>query len=106
MATTVNLFTALTGNVTLDKVHAMFADFYKDSRFITVLPLHGGKDAVNFVSANEMTGKDSMKIFISGNDERIFITSIFDNLGKGASGAAIQCMNISMGADETSSLVL
>ena len=106
MATTVNLFTKLAGNVTLDKVHSMFADFYKDSRFITVLPLHGGEEAVSFVSANEMSGKDSMKIFISGNDERIFITSIFDNLGKGASGAAIQCMNISMGADETSSLVL
>ena len=106
MATTVNLFTNLANNVKLTDVHRMFTDFYKDSRFITVLPLHGGETPAGFVSANEMTGKDSMKIFISGNDERIFITSIFDNLGKGASGAAIQCMNISMGTDETSSLVL
>lgn len=106
MATTVNIFTNLTGNVTLAKVYDMFTEFYKDSKFISVLPLHGGDEPVAFVSANEMTGKDSMKIFISGNDERIFITSIFDNLGKGASGAAIQCMNISMGADETSSLEL
>ena len=53
---------------------------------------------------NEKSGKDSMKIFISGNEERIFITSVFDNLGKGASGAAVQCMNISMGIDETTSL--
>ena len=56
------------------------------------------------VYANEKSGKDSMKILISGNEERIFITSVFDNLGKGASGAAVQCMNISMGIDETTSL--
>ena len=88
----------------LSDVHAMFKKYYEGSKFIKVLPLHGGETPVSMVSANEMSFKDSMKIFISGNDERIFITSIFDNLGKGASGAAVQCMNISMGIDETTSL--
>lgn len=104
MSTTVPLFTKLLGGISLKEVHAMFEKYYEGSAFISVLPLHGGETPVSMVSANEMSFKDSMKIFISGNDERIFITSIFDNLGKGASGAAVQCMNISMGIDETTSL--
>ena len=48
--------------------------------------------------------KDSMNIYVGGNDDRIMVVSLFDNLGKGASGAAIQCMNIMCGFDETKSL--
>lgn len=104
MATTVPLFTKLLNTDSLSEIHSMFSSYYKDSQFISVLPLHGGETPVSMVSANELSGKDSMKILISGNDERIFITSVFDNLGKGASGAAVQCMNISMGIDEKTSL--
>lgn len=104
MATTVPLFTKLLNVNSLSEIHSMFSEYYKDSQFISVLHLHGGETPVSMVSANELSGKDSMKIFISGNDERIFITSVFDNLGKGASGAAVQCMNISMGIDEKTSL--
>lgn len=104
MATTVPLFTKMLSVDSISEVHSMFSSYYKDSQFISVLPLHGGETPVSMVSANELSGKDSMKILISGNDERIFITSVFDNLGKGASGAAVQCMNISMGIDEKTSL--
>ena len=104
MATTVPLFTKMLSVDSLSEVHSMFSEYYKDSQFISVLPLHGSETHVSMVSANELSGKDSMKILISGNDERIFITSVFDNLGKGASGAAVQCMNISMGIDEKTSL--
>ena len=45
-----------------------------------------------------------MQIFVYGNDERILISARFDNLGKGASGAAVQCMNIMMGIDESTGL--
>ena len=45
-----------------------------------------------------------MQIFVYGNDERIVISARFDNLGKGASGAAVQCMNIMMGIDEGTGL--
>ena len=55
----------------------------------------------HFIPANTLSGTNNMQIFICGNDERVTITSRFDNLGKGASGAAVQCMNISMGVDET-----
>ena len=47
-----------------------------------------------------------MEIEVNGNDDRIVITSRFDNLGKGASGAAIQCMNLAMGIDEKKGLIL
>lgn len=104
MATTVPLFTKLLNKKTVSEIHAMFDEYYRNSQFIEVLPLHGGEAPVSMISANEMSGKDSMKILVSGNDERVFITSIFDNLGKGASGAAVQCMNISMGIDEKTSL--
>ncbi len=106
MATTVTLFTSHLNCKSLNEVYEMFVKFYESAKLISVMPLHGGETPINLISANVMTGKDSMKILISGNDERIFITSIFDNLGKGASGAAVQCMNIAMSTDETCSLVI
>ena len=45
-------------------------------------------------------------IYVSGNDERILLTALLDNLGKGASGAAIECMNIALGLDSTKGLNL
>lgn len=56
------------------------------------------------IASNTFENRDDMEIEINGNDDRILITSRFDNLGKGASGAAIQCMNIAMGIDEKTGL--
>ncbi len=58
------------------------------------------------IAANALSGKDSMQIAVEGNDDRILLISRFDNLGKGASGAALQCMNLVMGADETAGMAL
>lgn len=58
------------------------------------------------LSACSMKGKDSMEISVFGNDERILLVSRFDNLGKGASGAAIQNMNVLLGREETAGLNL
>ena len=63
-------------------------------------------DESGFVSANRLTGKDSMEISVSGNEDRILLISRYDNLGKGASGAAVECMNIVMGTDKTKGLIL
>lgn len=52
-----------------------------------------------FVSANKLRNKDSMEIFVSGNEDRILLIARYDNLGKGASGAAVECMNIVLGTD-------
>ena len=58
-----------------------------------------------FLAANTLSGKNNMEIFVCGNDDRIVLCSRLDNLGKGASGAAVQCLNIMMGIDETTGLV-
>lgn len=63
-------------------------------------------DENGFVSANRLSGKDSMEISVSGNFERILLISRFDNLGKGASGAAVECMNMVLGVSATEGLEL
>ena len=63
-------------------------------------------DEGGFLSAGALSGLDTMQVTVTGNDERLLLTARFDNLGKGASGAAIQNMNILMGVDETEGLVL
>ena len=59
-----------------------------------------------FMSAAAFSGNDGMEISVSGNEERILLTARFDNLGKGASGAAIQNMNILLGLEETTGLIV
>ena len=63
-------------------------------------------DEGGFLSAGALSGLDAMQVTVTGGDERLLLTARFDNLGKGASGAAIQNMNILMGVDETEGLVL
>lgn len=57
-----------------------------------------------FIAANEYSGLDIMKVGVSGNGERIILTALYDNLGKGASGAAIENLNVVTGQDETEGL--
>jgi N-acetyl-gamma-glutamyl-phosphate reductase len=59
-----------------------------------------------FCSAVGLKDKDAMEISVCGNEERILLIARYDNLGKGASGAAVQCMNIALGYDETKGLEL
>lgn len=79
---------------------------YADSPIVTVL----GPDDVaamgGFIPSNAMSGKDGMQLMVLGNDERIQLVSLFDNLGKGSSGAALQCLNLMTGVDETMGLNL
>ena len=65
-----------------------------------------GIDDNGFLSAHIMSGKDSMRITVCGNEDRILLVSVYDNLGKGASGAAVECMNMVLGAERTEGLVL
>ncbi len=61
-------------------------------------------DENGFVSANKLSFNDGMEISVSGNDDRILLIARYDNLGKGASGAAVECMNIVLGVDKTTGL--
>ena len=63
-------------------------------------------DEAGFIASNTLSGTDAMEVAAFGNDERMILCSRFDNLGKGASGAAVQCINLMTGADETAGLVL
>lgn len=63
-------------------------------------------DEDGFIAANTLADTDAMQITAVGNDGRILLVSRFDNLGKGASGAALQCLNIMLGKEETTGLVL
>ena len=63
-------------------------------------------DEGGFLSAGAFAGRDDMQVTVVGNDERILLVSRFDNLGKGASGAAIQNMNIKLGVPEDTGLVI
>ena len=57
-----------------------------------------------FLSAASLSGKDSMHISVYGNSDRILLTAVYDNLGKGASGAAVECMNYVLGTDPVTGL--
>ncbi len=63
-------------------------------------------DEAGMVSAAKLSFKDGMEIAVLGNDERITLNARYDNLGKGASGAAVECLNILLGADKTTGLDL
>lgn len=83
-------------------IAAAYEDYYKGP----VVRYCGSSDDGGFLSAGLFAGKDGMAISVFGNGERILLTSSFDNLGKGASGAAVQNMNIILGVDETTGLEL
>ena len=83
------------------RVWECLRDHYAGQALVSVAPL-GGDEAV--IYASTLAGKDTMRIQVSGHSEQTMVTAIFDNLGKGASGAAIQNMNILLGVDETTGL--
>ena len=84
-----------------NKVWQCLADHYAGEKIVTVAPF-GGDEAL--VYASTLSGKDTMRIQVSGHSEQTMVTAVFDNLGKGASGASIQNMNILLGVDETTGL--
>lgn len=91
---------------TPESLRQYYADYYKDKQFIKVSAADDETAASGFLAGNGLSGWDGLKIYATGNEERIVLSSQFDNLGKGASGAAIQCMNIILGCDEAKGLDL
>ena len=95
----------LTKNYTPADIHEIMSAHYAGQHFVKVMEL-GGTETLSdgFIPANTLADTNDMQIFVCGNDEQILLLSRFDNLGKGASGAAVQCMNIMMGIDEATGL--
>ncbi|WP_149554870.1 N-acetyl-gamma-glutamyl-phosphate reductase [Treponema pectinovorum] len=106
MSVTVSIHTRLMQKkLTGEELTSIFKEQYNSSKFVKCADFMG-QDILseNFIAANTLAGTNNMQIFICGNDERLVLTSRFDNLGKGASGAAVQCMNIMMAIDEGTGL--
>lgn len=98
MQVTVPLFKEQLGG-TADDIKALYRAYYQNG-----LVRYEDNGASTSLYANAYSGRDDMQITVSGNDDRILLVSRFDNLGKGASGAAIQNMNIIMGVPEDTGL--
>ncbi len=89
-------------DASVEDIKKIYKEYYNGP----VVKFNENADESGFLSAAAYSGKDSMEVLVFGNDERILLCSRYDNLGKGASGAAIQNMNIVMGAKEDCGLVL
>ncbi len=107
MIVQVPLFTdRLNKKMTPEELRDFFAEYYKGEKFIKVLPFGADVEAGGALFSDACAGWDGMEILVTGNNDRIVVATRFDNLGKGASGAAIQCMNIVLGCDEAKGLNL
>ena len=86
----------------LSDIREVYASLYKGPivRFVE------HSDEEGFLSAGKLSGKDGMEIAVFGNERRFTLNARYDNLGKGASGAAVECMNILLGVDPTTGLEL
>jgi N-acetyl-gamma-glutamyl-phosphate reductase len=85
------------------ELYEMFSEYYRGQPLVrTVAP--GGESDDGFLGADAMAGRNDLELLFLGEGERAVIAARFDNLGKGASGAAVQCMNIMLGLPETTGL--
>lgn len=104
MVVSLPIFTRmLTKKYTADDIRKALAEYYADAYFVKVMP--EGEPQDGFIGANNISGTNMMQIFVNGNEDRLILCSRLDNLGKGASGAAVQCLNIMMGIDEKTGLI-
>ena len=100
MTVNVPLFSDLLAKkVSVADVKELLRAHYAGAHFVTL-----GEEPSGYVSANTLSGTNRMELLVNGNERQILLTARFDNLGKGASGAAIQNMNLALGLDECLSL--
>lgn len=101
MTVTVPLFKSMI-NGNAEDIKALYKNAYQSK----IVSYEENLNEGGMISGLAVANKDCMKITVAGNDERILLIACYDNLGKGASGAAVECMNIALGVDETTGLVL
>ena len=103
MAVTIQLQNRLLpGKPTAEDIYEKLAGWYDGQKLIKVHPF--GYDGM--IAAADMAGRDSLELIVNGHGEQTMVTALFDNLGKGASGAAVQNMNLMLGFEETAGLAL
>ena len=105
MTVTVPLFAGqLRGAGSVAALRELYEGYYAGSPIVQLRPADA--PACGFIGSNNLAGKDVLQIFVNGNEEQLMLTARLDNLGKGASGAAVQNMNLMLGFDETKGLNL
>ena len=87
-------------------IHAYYQDYYGDEPFIKVMPF-GGEGSLDggYFGVQDCNGTNRLELFVFGHERQTVVISRLDNLGKGASGAAVQCMNLMLGLDERTGLI-
>ena len=85
--------------LSVGEMEEVFREHYAGCRFVEV-----AKEESGYLAANALEGTNLLQVFVNGNEEQILLSARLDNLGKGASGAAVQNMNIALGLDESVSL--
>ena len=101
MMVTVPLFVSqLKNGKGIDDIKALYSGKYNSE----IVKYTDAIDNDGFICANKISGSDAMLIGVAGNDDRIILVAVYDNLGKGASGAAVECMNVVLGTDKTCNL--
>ena len=105
MEVTVQLFASQLREpgMTPETIREVYRSYYAEGGLVRFVEDPASAEG-GFLSSAALAGHDGMEVSVYGNDERILLVSRFDNLGKGASGAAIQNMNIVLGCDETTGL--
>lgn len=102
MATTVMLRNdTLPGGPTAYNIYSVLDSYYEGQAFVSVAPF-GGDEPV--IYSDTLVGTNQLRLIVCGHEEQTTITALFDNLGKGASGAAVQNMNLMLGFEETAGL--
>ena len=102
MTVTVPLFASDLKNGTVNDIREIYRNKYDGK----IVKFEESADEGGFISAHAMAKKDSMRITVAGNDDRILLIAMYDNLGKGASGAAVECMNMVLGVSPETGLEL
>ena len=102
MVVTVPLFKQQLVKGGVEEIKAVYCEKY-NTEFVQYVDKI---DEDGLLSGLALSGKDSMQVTVAGNEDRILLIAAYDNLGKGASGAAIECMNMAIGADRKTGLIL
>ena len=90
---------------TAEQLHAALAERYAGERFVRVMPLRDPAIlADNYFDVQACNDSNRAELFVFGNETQVLLMARLDNLGKGASGAAVQCMNVHLGIDEGTGL--
>ena len=97
MEVTVPIFASqLVGGKTVEDIKAVYSEKYNGP----VVSYVENADENGFLEAGKLSGKDSMQVTVCGNEDRILLVAMYDNLGKGASGAALECLNLVLGQEK------